>query len=262
MLTLTASLAAASLQRGDTAAHWLDVAQDIATRVPDEPTHNWQLFSAANVGMWRVTVGVERGETGGAVLDCAGRVRLDHWEPKSPRRASFFPDVGRGLAQEPKTQAEAVRWLRRAEDAAPQNIRNSAAARETVAYLLAAMFGETSAAGHATAWQTPAIPRKRRALRAGEQIGMLGLIRLADRIGRTAIAAWTLAERELGQQLYRAAFLVRSWARSLSACSNAGSMASRSCCVSPWDFATMRQRAAARATLARTSSASPASRRK
>ena len=43
---------------------------------------------------------------------------------------------GQGLAREPRTRAEAVRWLRRAEDAAPQRIRNSAAARDTVAYLL------------------------------------------------------------------------------------------------------------------------------
>jgi hypothetical protein len=45
-------------------------------------------------------------------------------------------DVGRGLAREPRTRIEAVRWLRRAEEAAPQRIRNSAPVRETVAYLL------------------------------------------------------------------------------------------------------------------------------
>jgi hypothetical protein len=55
---------------------------------------------------------------------------------------------------------------------------------------------------------------------------------------------------------------VRARARSPSACSNAGSMASRSCCVSPWDLATVRHRVTARVTSARTSSASLASRRK
>lgn len=44
--------------------------------------------------------------------------------------------MGRGLAREKGTRAEAVRWLRRAEEAAPQRIRNSAPTRETVAYLL------------------------------------------------------------------------------------------------------------------------------
>jgi Helix-turn-helix domain len=133
MLTLTTALAAASLQKGDATAHWLDEAQAIAARVPDEPVSNWQSFSTTNVNVWRVTVGVERGESGGAVLELADRVSLDRLEPRASRRAGFFTDVGRGLAREPKTRAEAVRWLRRAEDTAPQRTRNSVAARQTVA---------------------------------------------------------------------------------------------------------------------------------
>ena len=52
------------------------------------------------------------------------------------REASYLADVGRGLARESKTRAEAVRWIRQAEEAAPQHIRNHTATRETVAYLL------------------------------------------------------------------------------------------------------------------------------
>jgi transcriptional regulator with XRE-family HTH domain len=136
MIMLTASLAAASLQRSDTASHWLNEAAAIAQRVPDQPMNNWQSFSTANVNIWRVTVGVERGDTGGTILDLAQRVSLDGLEERSSRRADFFADVGRGLAREPRTRPEAVRWLRRAEDAAPQRIRNSGPARQTVAYLL------------------------------------------------------------------------------------------------------------------------------
>jgi transcriptional regulator with XRE-family HTH domain len=136
MITLTASLAAASLQRGDTAQHWLAAAAELADRVPDTPMVNWQSFSVTNVNIWRVSVGVERGETGLAMLKLAEQVRLDGLEPKSSRRADFFADMGRGLAREQRTRAEAVRWLRRAEDAAPQRIRNSAPVRESVAYLL------------------------------------------------------------------------------------------------------------------------------
>lgn len=136
MLTLNASLAAASLQRSDRATHWLTEATDIAARVPDDPTRNWQSFSATNVSIWQVTVGVESGLSGRGVLQLANQVTLDRLEPKATRRASFLADVGRGLAREPGTRVEAVRWLRRAEDAAPQRIRNSAPARETVAYLL------------------------------------------------------------------------------------------------------------------------------
>ncbi len=109
MITLTASLVAASLQNGQAASHWLDEAQGIAARVPDEPTSNWQSFSTTNVDIWRVTVGVERGEAGGAVRELAEQVNLDRLEAKSSRRASFFADVGCGLAREPHTRSEAVR---------------------------------------------------------------------------------------------------------------------------------------------------------
>lgn len=136
MISLTAALSAAAIQRSDTAVHWLAEAADIAQRVPDEPMANWQSFSATNVNIWRVTVGVERGEAGGAMLELAEQVALDKFDRRSSRRADFFADVGRGLAREPKTRTEAVRWLRRAEEAAPQRVRNSGSVRESVAYLL------------------------------------------------------------------------------------------------------------------------------
>lgn len=136
MITLSASLAAASLQRSDTALHWLDEASGIARRLPDQPMDNWQSFSATNVNIWRVSVGVERGEAGAAMLELAKPVKLDGLAHRSSRRADFFADVGRGLARDPRTRAEAVRWLRRAEDAAPQRVRNSGPVRASVAYLL------------------------------------------------------------------------------------------------------------------------------
>jgi transcriptional regulator with XRE-family HTH domain len=136
MITLTAALSAAANQRLERAGNWLGEAAGIAARVLDEPTQTWQCFSATNVNIWRVSVAVECGTSGKAVLDLAKGVNLGLLEPKASRRASFLSDVGRGLAREPETRADAVRWLRRAEDTAPQRIRNSASARETVAYLL------------------------------------------------------------------------------------------------------------------------------
>ncbi len=136
MITLTASLSAAAIQRGDRADHWLRQAASVASRVPDDPMRTWQSFSPTNVNIWRVTVAVERGEAGGSLLELARPVNLDLFEPKASRRASFLVDVGRGLAREPRTGAEAVRWLRRAEDTAPQRVRNSVTVRDTVAYLL------------------------------------------------------------------------------------------------------------------------------
>lgn len=136
MLTLAASLSAAAVRDSDRAHQWLAEADALAQRVPDEPDDNWMAFSAANVGVWRVAVDVERGYSGGAVLELAERVSEDKLTTKPGRHAAFLSDVGRGLARDPRTRQEAVRWIRRAEDAAPQWIRNNRAVRETVAYLL------------------------------------------------------------------------------------------------------------------------------
>jgi transcriptional regulator with XRE-family HTH domain len=136
MLTLSASLSSAAVHDGDRAGYWLDEADGLARRLPDQPDENWMAFSATNVGVWRVAVGVERGESGGGVLQLASRVREDKLVAKPGRQAAFFADVGKGLAREPRMRGDAVRWLRRAESAAPQWIRNNAPVRETVAYLL------------------------------------------------------------------------------------------------------------------------------
>lgn len=134
ILTLSAALAAAVLQRDGLAAHWLGEADRIAACVPDDLWDNWQSFSATNVALWRVAISVERGETGGAVLDLARTAGEDKLTARS-RKADFLTDVGRGLAHDPKTRQEAVRWLRRAEDTAPQRVRNYAPAGQTVVYL-------------------------------------------------------------------------------------------------------------------------------
>ncbi len=94
MVTLTTSLAVASLQRSDRAAHWLSQAAGIARHVPDSPAQNWQSSSATNVNIWRITVAVERGEAGSGILELARHVSLDRLDPRATRRASFMADVG------------------------------------------------------------------------------------------------------------------------------------------------------------------------
>jgi hypothetical protein len=42
MMSLTASLAAAAVNKGQTAGDWLDAAAELARRVPDDPRRNWQ----------------------------------------------------------------------------------------------------------------------------------------------------------------------------------------------------------------------------
>ena len=107
MLELTAALAAATVQDKARAQDWLDAqAGVLAARVPDVPDESWMAFSATNVGIWRVAVGVERGCSGGVVLELAGHVDEGRLAGKQGRRAAFFADVGRGLARETQTQRE------------------------------------------------------------------------------------------------------------------------------------------------------------
>jgi transcriptional regulator with XRE-family HTH domain len=135
MITLIASLAAAVANNSDMADHWLGEAQALAARVPDTPVCNWELFSATNVRIWRVTVGVELGESGGTVLEKMEKVDQGKLTEVISRRSILLADTGRGLAREAETREEAVRWLRDAEDIAPQRIRNNAAVRHTLEVL-------------------------------------------------------------------------------------------------------------------------------
>lgn len=136
MLALSASLSGAVLNRSDLSDHWMDEAIALSGRVPDTPERNWMSFSRTNVGIWRVAVAVENGKTGNAVLDLARKVDVNRLGAKKGRKAGYMADVGRGLARDPRMRGEAIRWLRRAEETAPQWIRNSSAVRETVSHML------------------------------------------------------------------------------------------------------------------------------
>jgi transcriptional regulator with XRE-family HTH domain len=135
MLTLSAALAAAVLQLGPATDHWLAQSAELAARVPDEMTANWWSFGATNVAVWRVALAVERGYAGGKIAELARAVDERKLTTRT-RRADFLVDVARGVARDPKAGADAVGWLRRAEETAPQRIRNYAPARETVGFLL------------------------------------------------------------------------------------------------------------------------------
>jgi transcriptional regulator with XRE-family HTH domain len=135
ILTLHAALGAAVVQRPGAIDHWLAEAGRLAGVVPDDMIGNWQSFSLTNVRLWNVAIGVERGESGGTVLELARPVDQSKIAYRN-RQAVFLADVGRGLAREPRMRGEAVRWIRRAEQAGPQLIRNHPPTHETVAYLL------------------------------------------------------------------------------------------------------------------------------
>lgn len=135
MLTLNAAMSAALVQRTGSVEHWLAESRQLASRVDDDISGNWQSFSATNVALWTLAIAVERGEAGGAVLELASTVDQSSLTRRN-RRAYFMVDVSRGLAREPKTRTEAIAWLRRAEQAAPQLVRNHPPASETVTFLL------------------------------------------------------------------------------------------------------------------------------
>jgi transcriptional regulator with XRE-family HTH domain len=136
MSCLNAALAAAALNKTGHARHWLAEAGRLAGPIPDDPSTAWMGFSATNVAIWEITVGVECGQAGGEVLEKARTVETGKLGQLPYRRAGFFADTGRGLARDPRTRADAVRWLRKAEDAAPQRIRNNIRVRETIAVLM------------------------------------------------------------------------------------------------------------------------------
>ncbi|QXJ21682.1 helix-turn-helix transcriptional regulator [Actinomadura graeca] len=136
MLSLSAAMASAVQHKTAAAEGWMGEARTLAARVPDDP-ENWSAFSATNVGVWDVAIGVEVGQSGGAVLRLAEAVDEETISVRRSRHAAFLADVGRGLARDPGCQREATGWLRRAEAVAPQRIRNSTAVHETVGVMLA-----------------------------------------------------------------------------------------------------------------------------
>ncbi|WP_067479229.1 helix-turn-helix domain-containing protein [Actinomadura hibisca] len=136
MLLLNAALARAATYDVQGAEEFLDAAEELARRLPDDLDANWQGFSATNVGIWRVSIAVESGVPARQVLDLASRVEESKLDGRLGRKACFFADVGRGLARDASRRSEAIEWLRRSERVAPQRFRNDGKIREIVAVML------------------------------------------------------------------------------------------------------------------------------
>jgi transcriptional regulator with XRE-family HTH domain len=95
-------------------------------------------FGPANVGVWRISMAVERGEAG-VVADIAGTVNSPILRPS--RRAAMLMNLGRGLARERDRHQDAIRAFLRAEALGPQRVHADPFAREAIASLLAAAGG-------------------------------------------------------------------------------------------------------------------------
>ncbi len=108
-------------------------ATEVARRTGDGKAYRlW--FGPNNLGVWRMSMAVERGE-GGRARELARHVvpaRL----PSRGRRAAYWIELGRGLAEEPPLRGDAQRALQRAERLAPMRTRMDPYVRMTVRKLL------------------------------------------------------------------------------------------------------------------------------
>jgi transcriptional regulator with XRE-family HTH domain len=135
MLHLSAAMAAAAQSDRDTATTHLDEAEAIAGRLDVEVgTFGGMWFGGVNVGVWRVAVGLELGD-GARVAEVARGVRVQAI-PSPKRQASFFADVGRALLTEKASWDKGLALLLRAEELAPQFVRNDVFVREAVGDVL------------------------------------------------------------------------------------------------------------------------------
>jgi hypothetical protein len=137
MANLTAALASAARGDRDTAETHLAEAASLAELIDADvsPWGNGVWFGRTNVGVWRVSIGVELGE-GARVAEVAASVR-PHTVPKV-RQADYGTDYGRALLTERKTRERGLAALLRAESLAPQKVRSNVFVREAVTNMLAA----------------------------------------------------------------------------------------------------------------------------
>jgi len=136
MANLTAALAAAAQGQGTVAEAHLAEAAALAELIePDVspwPAGVMQ-FGRTNVGIFRVSVGVEMGH-GPRVAEVAKTVRTP--SISRGRQASFWVDYGRGLLAGKKTREQGIRGLLHAEELAPQQVRTNVWVRDAVTDLL------------------------------------------------------------------------------------------------------------------------------
>lgn len=134
MAHLTAALASAVLHNEGAALDHLDEATALAEHTDTGETP-WRPadFGKTNVGIWRVTVGVELGY-GAKVAEIAGSVRPSDVAPH--RQAVFWADLGRGLLSDRKNRPQGVAALLEAEKLAPQKTRENPFVRDIIASML------------------------------------------------------------------------------------------------------------------------------
>lgn len=136
-LLATCAWAAAATRHYDRVDTYLNEARQVAQRTGDAPSagDKWQTyFGPSNLGIWEMGVAVDTGN-GGHVEQLAATVNLAVLDTQS-RRAQYWTDYGRGLAQIAGRETEAAEAFLRADTIAPARTRNNPAARDAVATML------------------------------------------------------------------------------------------------------------------------------
>jgi transcriptional regulator with XRE-family HTH domain len=134
MAHLTAALSSAARGLADDARDHLAEAAALAEQIEADVTP-WMhtQFGRTNVGIWRVSIGLELGD-GAKAAAAASDLRTEG--VSRDRQAAFWIDYGRGLLTDRKHRERGLAALLHAETLAPQKVRNNAFVRESVADLL------------------------------------------------------------------------------------------------------------------------------
>lgn len=135
-LHLNAGLAAAALDDADTARAHLEEAQQTAESMPEVPGTGFGhlSFGRMNVRIWWVALAVELGEHG-RVRELSRTIEPRILRSRT-RQASYWADLGRGLAAGRGDRDDAVGALLTAERIAPVKTRANPFVRDTVTHLL------------------------------------------------------------------------------------------------------------------------------
>lgn len=136
-LLLTAALGAATARGRQPLDVYYSEAASLAERVGDSPPagDRWQTyFGPSNAVIWRMTVEADAG-AGGRVAELAAEVDLGVLDSRS-RRASYWTELGRGLAQVRTREEEAADALLQADRMNPRRVRASSYVRDAVDVML------------------------------------------------------------------------------------------------------------------------------
>ncbi|MEV6769820.1 helix-turn-helix transcriptional regulator [Nocardia sp. NPDC051030] len=135
MLHLQSALVSAALG-GDPNAHLHEAAEQ-AARLDHVPAGGSLVrnvtFGPENVGLWRMSVAMERRESG-KVLELASELDSESISVQG-RRAQYFVEIGRAHALE-RDYKQSLYALLRAEYAAPQQVRSMNVVRELVGHMM------------------------------------------------------------------------------------------------------------------------------